>query len=120
MGKTIEEKIAVMKAFADGAAIEMYGEFADKWADNTNPLWDWRDFDYRVKPLDLTALWSVIDSRWQWVAKDEDGRVFVFLNKPTLDSAGKWQVANRLFCVPVSEIFKDVPYEHSLFQRPSK
>ena len=46
--KTLEEKIAVMQAAAEGKEIEM--ETVYGWRYNSNPKWDWVKFDYRVKP----------------------------------------------------------------------
>ena len=49
--KTIEEKIAVMQAFADGKTIE-YSIKSDKledWIITESPFWDWLRIDYRVK-----------------------------------------------------------------------
>ena len=50
--KTIEEKIAVMQAFADGKEIEFTENYlADKkWNYTRDPLWNWSGTDYRVKP----------------------------------------------------------------------
>ena len=47
---TIQEKIAVMQAFADGKRVE----YRDKdtpgdWRIAAFPCWDWEDFDYRIK-----------------------------------------------------------------------
>lgn len=49
--KTIEEKIAVMQAFAEGKTIE-YSIISDKledWIITESPFWDWIRIDYRVK-----------------------------------------------------------------------
>lgn len=48
--KTIEEKIAVMQAYADGKTIECYGySYLNNWTEVENPRWDWWNYDYRVK-----------------------------------------------------------------------
>ena len=49
--KTIQEKIAVMQAFAEGKTIE-YSIISDKledWIITESPFWDWIRIDYRVK-----------------------------------------------------------------------
>lgn len=46
--KTIEEKIAVMQAFADGKIVEKYYEGGVGWQPIIEPDWDWRCYDYRV------------------------------------------------------------------------
>ena len=48
--KTIEEKIAVMQAFADGKEIECFSLTQMKWIKVCSPRWDWFNDDYRVKP----------------------------------------------------------------------
>lgn len=46
--KTIEEKISVMQAFADGKEVE-YKENDGEWVSVDEPLWNWNTYDYRVK-----------------------------------------------------------------------
>lgn len=51
--KTVQEKIAVMQAYADGAKLELkWLDRADsKWVDVVahEPHFDWRHCDYRIK-----------------------------------------------------------------------
>lgn len=47
--KTIQEKIAVMQAFADGKEIEIYDEYTSKWISASGPNFNWTGCDYRVK-----------------------------------------------------------------------
>lgn len=48
----IDEKIEVMKAYADGKKIEclnrVLGESPSEWSIKASPVWNWADFDYRV------------------------------------------------------------------------
>jgi len=46
--KTLEEKIAVMQAFADGKKIEFLNVNGE-WTPASKPTWDWGTYDYRVK-----------------------------------------------------------------------
>lgn len=52
MSRTIEEKVAVMLAYANGKAIEWKNKtFPDgytKWIYDFEPSWDWSSLDYRV------------------------------------------------------------------------
>ena len=50
MSKTIEEKIAVMQAHADGKAIEIH-RGSGIWEEIGQPTWNWSSTDYRVKPI---------------------------------------------------------------------
>lgn len=45
--KTIQEKIAIMQAFAEGKTIQC--KYIDNWVDIPHPRWNWDYFDYRVK-----------------------------------------------------------------------
>ena len=48
--KTIDEMIAVMTAYKNGAEIEMkISNFGDLWQLVLQPSWSWNDTDYRIK-----------------------------------------------------------------------
>ena len=47
--KTIEEKIAVMRAFAYGKKIEVSCK-GSNWVEKEDPHWNWEGCDYRIKP----------------------------------------------------------------------
>lgn len=47
---TIAEKIKVMQAYEDGKYIEFRLKGEEVWADCGNPIWDWNEFVYRIKP----------------------------------------------------------------------
>lgn len=47
---TTKEKIAIMQAFEDGKEIEYRDNTKNDWLDAKSPLWDWIDYDYRIKP----------------------------------------------------------------------
>ena len=49
MTKTIKEMIEIMQWFEDGGAVECANKGYDDWEIVTKPLWDWNDFDYRIK-----------------------------------------------------------------------
>lgn len=63
--KTIQEKIEVMQAFADGKDIEVYISMnGDTWVPRDQPLWNWKHCDYRIaekKPV-LVPHWPAIYS----------------------------------------------------------
>lgn len=49
--KTIQEKIAIMQAYADGKAIEYKADLPiASWKSVKRPMWDWSLFDYRIAP----------------------------------------------------------------------
>ena len=54
---TIAEKISVMAAYENGAAIQVRNrKHADIWANCPLPQWNWYDFDYRITPY--TPFWN--------------------------------------------------------------
>lgn len=46
---TTEEMIEVMKAYTEGKKIQCKEVYGKSWHICT-PAWDWRNFDYRIKP----------------------------------------------------------------------
>ena len=65
MAKTLAEKIAVMQAAERGEEIQLLYKYGLAWEDNSDPSWDWCNFDYRVKPK----------TQKFWVLFDTNGRV---------------------------------------------
>lgn len=58
--KTIEEKILVMQAFADGKAVEFLctnDNGKSEWVGVGEPEWNWTKYDYRVKQ-DIPRTWN--------------------------------------------------------------
>ena len=46
--KMTKEMIEVMQAYESGEQIECFND--EQWKDVNNPIWDWLNNDYRVKP----------------------------------------------------------------------
>ena len=81
------DKIKVMQAFLEGEEIEFRINEGD-WQPNVNPVWNWGIYDYRVKEKDysLDIPWELIEGEWKWAAMDENGRVYIYTEKPKLTS----------------------------------
>lgn len=45
-----KKMISVMQAFSEGKQIEFCRKDGSEWCRCIGPVWNWRDFDYRVKP----------------------------------------------------------------------
>lgn len=56
MSTTIQDKIKVMQAFAEGAKIEWSpkGRESELWIMTASPVWDWRENTYRIAPAPET------------------------------------------------------------------
>jgi len=84
-----EDKIKVMQAFADGKKIEVRPVKIDRWEDTCKPLWNWSIFDYRIKPLLKDFInWDHVHPDYKWMARDEDGRVYLYPSKPVISKNG--------------------------------
>jgi hypothetical protein len=54
----------LIKAWADGAEIEMYFPFHDKWEVTKTPFWDW-DCTFRIKPKpDVETYLTKVGGQW--------------------------------------------------------
>lgn len=55
--KTTKEKIEIMQAYERGEQIQIYYSDTDEWEDvESTLLWDWVNFDYRIKPKNSDKL----------------------------------------------------------------
>ena len=45
----LKEMIKVMEHYADGGEVECVEKGNDNWEIVTKPLWNWDDFEYRIK-----------------------------------------------------------------------
>ena len=48
---TLSEQIRVMQEAQDSWAIQMRLKSTEDWIDTNEPVWNFKDFDYRKKPL---------------------------------------------------------------------
>lgn len=87
------EKIAVMQAYVEGKVIECKPNYIkeDQWACVDTPIWNWDEIIYRVKPtIPDTINWSVISPSYRFAARDKDGSIWVYKNKPVIDASCRW------------------------------
>lgn len=108
----IKEQIAVMQGFANGKEIEFRApnEINDRWEKAETPLWDWYNFEYRIKPEP-----PIKEISWGIYA-ERDGRLFneVFLIKSFAErqckewnTIAKCENAYRVVKLEISEIQED-------------
>lgn len=81
---TIQEKIAVMQAYADGKEIQVrvigYGE----WVRSVEPTWSWGGCEYRIKPETHDYInWDHVDPMFQYMARSKSGYVWLFSEIPS-------------------------------------
>lgn len=61
--KTLDEQIAVMTAFKNGAVIEWRRHdrtYGDDWFSLSTPNWNWELFDYRIAAQPPVERWALI------------------------------------------------------------
>ena len=74
----IEEMIKVMQHFADGGEVECVEKGNDNWEIVTKPLWNFDDFEYRIKePKQKVTI-------EKWLVKDTDG-VYIIIETSMAD-----------------------------------
>lgn len=87
------QRVEVMQAFARGEKIQgrpSYCKTEDSWADCRDPAWAWEICDYRVAPAEDDQIpWDIIADHFNFSARDEDGRTFLFKGKPQI-GCGVW------------------------------
>ena len=118
----IETKLALHRAHYEGKVIECSSTSKDKWRVTPTPAW-FSDCTYRLqlKPLrDISLPWAALDDRWQWAARDMDGRVWVYTEHPNL-GASIWKSEHS--CLEITGLFSDFdpgnkPWIESLIRRP--
>lgn len=122
--KTIDEKLAVMRAWLEGEKIESCSHFGDgEWyGATTHPWWDWDEFDYRVKPsepVDDYINWDHVSGMFNFMARDNNGDVFLYKNKPELLDF-VWTEHGGFINVEMFSSFKvgNKPWNESLVKRP--
>lgn len=121
--KTIDEKLSVMRAWLEGEKIESRSHFGDgEWYDATHPWWDWNKFEYRLKPsepVDDYINWDHVSDKFNFMARDRTGEVFLYENKPELlDSV--WTEYGRYIDARLFSSLKvgNKPWNESLVKRP--
>ena len=79
--KTTREKIEIMEAYERGEKIQIYGAIPNKWTDmNIEPLWDWKNFNYRVKSEfhDGDILFVTSLNSWIFIYKESENKRYIY------------------------------------------
>lgn len=123
MSKTLAEKIEVMQHFANGGKVEHFFRDSGIWLPCLNPVWDWLHNGYRiVQPPEDEIPWPSIDPKWRWAARDADGLIYLYDEKPTKSAESEqWimatgEVVRASGCINVKNNGRD--WIESLQKRP--
>ena len=62
----LREKIEVMQAFERGEEVEHRDRLNNMWFDSNFPIWNWKEFEYRIKPKSKQTItiekWLIYDN----------------------------------------------------------
>lgn len=126
---TIQEKIAVMQAFADGKRIESRVISLTKsltWYHISSPSWDWSEKEYRIAPAKKSSInWDHVHPDFKYMAMDSRGNEFLSDGELILEPylyGGCWksdECTNFVSASRFSSYVKgDVDWKDSLQKRP--
>ena len=72
MAKDLKEQIEIMTHYLNGGEAECVEKGNDNWEIVTNPLWNWDDFEYRIKePKQKVTI-------EKWLCQNNQGDFIVF------------------------------------------
>lgn len=125
----VRRRIKIMLAYLDGATIQIKGldHDPDLWVTVGGTQFDnWETHDYRIKPAEPvvpdTIDWSAVHPRFNFMARDEDDQVWLFIGEPKLrEGEGFWESTSGDACrgdTLASYKNGGLPWYESLVARP--
>lgn len=126
MAKTTAEKIAVMQAYEDGKTIVVsvrsgnYPTEFKKSETHADAIWNWQSYDYAVKQEPDSIDWGNVAQEWRFMARDSDGEVWFYQNRPTAWGAS-WTTDGEVTRARSHASLKvgDIDWRKSLLGRPA-
>ena len=80
---TLREKIEVMQAFERGEKVEHRDRLNNMWFDSDFPAWNWKEFEYRIKPKQKQVVviekWLIYDNFTKSYSIAEESNIEEFL-----------------------------------------
>lgn len=86
-------------------------------------LFNWGHQEYRLKPQEILTIdqWKLLEPEWKYVAKSDNGKVYLFEGKPTLGNVLWWAGDECVTICPLklsSNIINSINWKESLQERP--
>ena len=97
---TLRAKIEVMEAFERGEEIEHRDRLNDMWFASNFPAWDWKEFEYRIKPKPKQTV-----TMEKWLIKDERSD-FSFRTIIEIDNIDNFCYSNDCFKVKLLDTYE--------------
>ena len=75
MAKDLKEQIEIMTHYLNGGEIECVEKGNDNWEIVTKPLWNWDDFEYRIKESKQKVIirkWLIEENDIKFVVETSD------------------------------------------------
>lgn len=132
----IREAANVMLAAANGKPIEFRNRSCEsaEWQTPSVPVsendaffWNWYAYEYRIALIPDSIDWSHVNSRFKYMARDKNGDVFLYSDRPCLSSrikiqwtGSKGDITNRIQIIFASYKQGNVDWKDSLVERPKK
>ena len=76
----IRSKIEVMEAFERGEKVEHRDRLNNMWFDSDFPVWNWKEFEYRIKPKQKQVV--VIE---KWLCYDNLSKSYSIAEESNID-----------------------------------
>ena len=91
--ETIDEKLAVHRAWLEGKQIQVVNRRKTEWNDTNSPVWDWYTCKYRVKPepVKLAVAKAYVHTAGfvQWAVQDYFDNTPNYTRAPEFDIVAK-------------------------------
>ena len=125
--KEIKTYRDLMKVLADGHTVEVQSVIDDRWITikefpfKVYKLDDELRFKHRIKPTKPSIDWSQVSDEFNYLARDKEGLVYLYGNKPKITEYDWWFVDDVEFVS--ASAFKSVEigncdWTESLVERP--
>lgn len=66
---SIQEQIEIMMAYDAGKQIQVANKGSNNWTTMADALWNWVNFDYRIKPEEIKPLLMTYRQLSEWLSK---------------------------------------------------
>ncbi|MCX8580098.1 hypothetical protein J3U18_00120 [Gilliamella sp. B3482] len=80
-----EHMVQILLAKMQGVEVELYDRIGKEWITSATSA-VYVDSNYRIKSHELPiakGIWAIIDKKWKWAAKDNDGGVWFYVERPS-------------------------------------
>lgn len=125
---SVQEKIAIMQAYADGESLEMAhaNHVVKEWTKCSEPAWAWDFYEYRIAEKEPARPdfmdWSQIHPKYRFFARDEGGSAYIYEKRPGIDTNSDYWHPDGGDCIRIDHFLTSyrpgtTPWNESLIER---